>query len=333
MKKIPIGKNYSSQLLDDLRLVQDTEADLVINTFIEKHGIDELRNLVLWLTNPNLISEQSAFDIVNVFVSSLTLPSWASTDKIKNGCLFFDEYKNSIPILLGCLSLPYCYAAANGAEVLVLSERIYKDTQKRLEETAIFVFSVTNHLNWSNNSVFIRIAKVRLLHASIRVFCSKSPKWQAVWGSPINQEDMAGTNLAFSYIIVKGLRKLGKSLNPIQLDSYLHLWNVIGHLLGIVPRLIPENLRQAFLLDQAIAKRQFKPSDAGQKLTKALTDTLDSLIDSPVLSQMPAALMRFLLEDKIADLLDLPALEFKKNLIRILPSDFLFKTPPTALLN
>ena len=113
--------------------------------------------------------------------------------------------------LLGLLSLPYCYAAADGARVLDLSERIKNKPEHRLNETADFVWDVMAPNAFKpDGKGFTSILKVRLLHAAIRFYTGKSSKWNAAdWGLPVNQEDMAGTNLSFSLLVVRGLRKFG----------------------------------------------------------------------------------------------------------------------------
>ena len=100
--------------------------------------------------------------------------------------------------MLACLALPYCYAGADGAKVLAKSQRIQNDTLKRLEETGEFIFTVMQEKNWHNGKAFRKILKVRLMHAAIRFFSEFHGTWNTAWGKPVNQEDMAGTNGAFS---------------------------------------------------------------------------------------------------------------------------------------
>ncbi len=118
------------------------------------------------------------------------------------------EHHRLISLLLGTYSLPYCYAGANGAQVLWISERIKNNTFQRLEETGAFVFGIMQESDWHNGSNFQRIAKIRLLHAAVRWFTLHSGRWNDAWGYPICQEDMAATNLSFSYIAIQGLPKI-----------------------------------------------------------------------------------------------------------------------------
>jgi hypothetical protein len=227
--------------------------------------------------------------------------------------------------MLACYSLPYCYAGADGAKVLAMSQRIQTDTLKRLEETGEFIQIITQEKNWKNGEAFRKILKVRLMHAAIRFFTEYHGTWNLAWGKPVNQEDMAGTNGAFSYIVIRGMRKMGTEPEEADSEAYLHFWNVVSVIMGIDKQLIPNNLREAFVMDKVIAKRQFRPSDEGKLLTKALLDTMGKFIENPLLKSFPAAQMRFLMGDKVADILGIPAVTFEKKLVGLIPNSIMFR--------
>jgi len=214
--------------------------------------------------------------------------------------------------LLGTLSLPYCYAAKNGVQVLYLSQRLQKDTYQRLLETGQFVkqasqFDANSIENWKKI-----ILKVRLLHALVRINLSKSNQWQSAWGEPINQEDMAGTNLSFSYIVLRGMRKLGFEYTHQEAEDFLHLWNVIGALLGLEESLMPRTLQEAYWLDKTIAEKEFQKSQEGVTLAKALVEVYRNRIPSAWMSDFFIAQMRFLLGEKLADMLKIPTTQTQK---------------------
>ncbi len=60
-------------------------------------------------------------------------------------------------------------------------------------------------------------------------------------------------------------------------------------------------------------------------LTKSLLQTLEGFVPNPLLKAFPAAQMRFLLGDKVADLLGVPAVPFESKLIPFIPNQLLFK--------
>jgi hypothetical protein len=339
MKTIKPTRQFSNEMMDKYRQMGDPEADKVIADLFKSDGITGVREMFKWL---NTSESTSSFGIINDFiennqiqapwlVSTSTITSFANWKLMQQGMKFFAENQTAVGIMLACYSLPYCYAGADGAKVLAMSQRIQTDTLKRLQETGEFLEIVTKEENWENGEAVRKILKVRLMHAAIRFFTEHHGTWNLAWGKPVNQEDMAGTNGAFSYIVIKGMRKAGNAPNEADAEAYLHLWNVVSVIMGVNKALIPNNLREAFTMDKAIAKRQFRPSEEGKALTKALLNTIESFIENPLLKTFPAAQMRYLMGDSVADILGIPKSNFEKKLIPFIPTSILFRQSPPKL--
>ena len=118
---------------------------------------------------------------------------------------------------------------------------------------------------------------------------------------------MAGTNLSFSLIVIRGLRMLGYSVSQADQAAFMHIWAVVGCLTGLDEDLIPENSKMAQQLDSSIKKRQFQISTHGQELTGSLTDHILSVNKSKATANDIKGLMRYLLGKDIADMLDINA--------------------------
>lgn len=327
MNPIKPTRSFPNELMDKLRQTGDELADNIILQVFQQTEMTGLRDFFKWL---NSNETEYSLSFVNEFVNQKPeLPALANWKKMQKGMIFFQENQERIGIMLACLALPYCYAGADGARVLAKSQRIQNDTLKRLEETGEFIFTVMQEKNWKNGVAFRKILQVRLMHAAIRFFSEYHGSWDKTWGKPVNQEDMAGTNGAFSYIVIRGLRKTGKTPSESEEEAYLHLWNVISHIMGVEEVLIPQNLREAFTLDKVIANRQFRPSEEGKSLTKSLLQTLESFVSNPLLKSFPAAQMRYLLGDEIADLLGIPVHSIESKIIPFIPTQILFKAQPS----
>lgn len=312
-------KLYTNTFLDKMRFTEDPLADLAVSALFNLKSGAKFRDILNkeW-KNSDTLPERMPKKLTQFFEESSALPKWADIKLMQQGSRLFEAYNGDIMGLLGSLSLPYCYAAADGARVLQMSERIRKDTQKRLAETGQFVLDVLRPNAFAPDGKGIRsIQKVRLIHAAVRFHIKKSGKWKKEWGLPINQEDMAGTNLAFSFIILRGLRKIGRVINPESALAYQHLWNVIGHMLGLNEALIPSNLKQAYQLTTAIEKRHFKASSAGQSLTKALLDSYTEQIPVNLPNGYLNTYMRYVLGDQVADLLNLPPANWTDSLVKL----------------
>jgi hypothetical protein len=319
------SRTFSDNLLQQYRQQGDPPADAVITAIAEAGGKNELRLLMNWLAdNQDFTVNGQPTPVRNFFASYAQLPAWADSKRMESGMEFFKKHASQIGLILGCFSLPYCYLGANGAQVLWLTERIKNDTIRRLRETGEWVFGVNNSKEWITGKAIIRTLKIRLIHAGARWFSINSGRWNDDWGYPVNQEDMAGTNLAFSYIVLRGLRKAGIQATEQEEENYLHHINVIGYLNGVAEELLPENLREAYVLDRSIARRQFVSSEAGRGLTHSLLTGITeqvrktakrSVDDRPeAIWNLAAGEMRFFLGDQYADWLGIPKASVEKRL-------------------
>jgi hypothetical protein len=315
---------YDNKFLDFKRLSGDLAADgFIAYVFADPTRKQQLQQ---WLSGrsggDHLSLLKEAYPYFSFITTSSDLPSWADPKLMKAGSVFFSRHSEIIMSLLGLLSLPYCYTAANGAMVLYLSELIRKQTTKRLYDTAVFVWEVMGpNAFGKDGNACEEILKVRIMHAAARYYTLQSNKWDDSWGLPINQEDMAGTNLSFSFIVVRGLRMLGFSVSQADQVAFMHIWAVVGCLTGLDESLIPENSKMAQQLDAAIKQRQFSISSHGQELTQSLTDHILKVNKSKATANDILGLMRYLLGGEIADMLAIKAPElpgYKLTLIRML---------------
>ena len=314
---------FTPEYLAGKRKVADAPADgFIAHTFNDHAAKHALREYLAQLSHNHQLNHlPAAYAGQSLFAGALQLPGWANTKQMEQGSAFFARYANLIMNMLGLLSLPYCYAAADGARVLYLSERIRNDTAKRLQETGDFVWEVMAPNAFTpEGKGFASVLKVRLIHAAARYYTLQSGQWNTPeWGLPVNQEDMAGTNLSFSLLVIRGLRKLDIAVSYAEQQAFMHLWNVIGYLSGLEESLLPDDGKQAIALEQAISGHQFKPSTEGQALAKALVDYFTSLnLQPPFGSKETVQLMRFLLGNEVADILALPAGNAPKTMVNLL---------------
>ena len=159
------------------------------------------------------------------------------------------------------------------------------------------------------------------MHAAVRYYTLQSGQWNDQWGTPINQEDMAGTNLSFSLIVIRGLRMLGYSVSQADQAAFMHIWAIVGYLTGLDEELIPENSKHAQQLDGMIKQRQFRTSAHGKELTSSLTEHIMKVNKSKATKNDILGLMRHLLGTEIADMLGIEAPElpgYKLTFIRTL---------------
>lgn len=253
-----------------MREAGDEGADALINTL--SHS-GQLQLLYPHLSFP-LQADKASIDppAIKAFLfSSRPKPSWYDPDRMLNGQRFFRKYALDIMTLLGSLSLPYCYAASPGNKAIYLTEKMRKSPGKRLIETAHFIIGVMQEKCFDEDADgHILINQTRLIHALVRHHLLAKGQWNLAWGTPVNQEDMAGTNLAFSYIIVAGLKRAQFPVTEKEAEDFLFAWRYIGYQMYIDDELLPKNIAEAQALEQSIKARHVKYSEEGKSLTADL---------------------------------------------------------------
>ncbi len=307
------SSRWTDALLDRMRQLGDPVADRPVGAVLERGGVDAVRSIMQTLVRVDQpVPEQLPDEIRAYLVDTLPLPEWADARKVERGQQLFETWGLQIACCLFCASLPSSYAAAKGVKVLYLTARLDTDARRRVMETGQFLIDVGTVGGLDENGKGRRtIQRVRLMHAAVRHLIRARNEltpgmWHPDWGTPINQEDLAGTLMAFSYVFSDPMRRLGVRVPAEDVDAYLHLWNVIGHLLGMRDELLVRDGADAAALVDAIRRRQFKESAEGQELTRALLDLMDELTPLHRFDDTIPPLVRHLIGDETADLLGVP---------------------------
>jgi hypothetical protein len=253
------------------------------------------------------------------FAKTSALPSWADPDLIALGQQVYIRHGIWISLLLSYKSLPECYACAKGAEVLHRTARLNEQHgsmetySRRIAETARFVMLAMSPGGLSaQGKGMVAAQKVRLIHAVIRYYLRQQSWDSAKYDEPINQEDMAGTLMSFSALILLGMERLGINLEPVEKEAYIHCWRVIGHVVGLHEDMIPENAADAIQQGVSILDHQMARSEQGSALMKALLEFQDKKSGLMMSSETNVAMMRLMMGREISDLLDVPGVDQKK---------------------
>jgi len=296
----------SPDFLDSMRNSGDPLADTTIDGILASGGLAEA-NAALGQLMRNLFGR---FDSVPAYLSKYldqcnTLPAWADKSKMHRTQEFFTSQAAIFGIALMTQSLPILYAGGKGgSQVLFHTGQLSGHFRRRASQTLRFIMDVMEPGSFEPMGKGIpAIQKVRLMHAAIRHYARNSPLWigkTAGWGIPINQEELAGTLLAFSSMALEALQKLQVEVSDADQDCYLHTWKVIGHLLGIEEKMLPVDMADARQLWKQIDARNFIPTPEGQKLAVDHLTFLKELIPSRELNGFPNSLMHFLMGRRIS---------------------------------
>ena len=248
------------------------------------------------------------------------LPRWADADLMRAGEDFFNRWGLYVPLVLVCSSLPECYAAKKGVQVLQLTARLATDPKRRIVETAQMVLDVMAPGGLQPGARgYQTVRRVRLMHAGVRCLIQNDPRiargdaaasggarWDPDWGVPINQEDLAGTLTTFSWSVLVGLAALGVPVSDDEQDAFIHTWNVVGAMLGLREELLPKDADDAAALSSRIRERQWEESEEGREMTQALLEMLDESLPGRVIPGFGPSMIRHFIGDDVATQLGVP---------------------------
>jgi hypothetical protein len=309
-----LARLWTNQILDDARAAGDPVADAVVSELFREGEVDAVNSLMRTLVlndglPPHLLPP--------VVLEYLARPRPAPTiDPLRRRLAeeTFGVLGPEVLAVLGFYSLPADYAAKKGVQVLYRTGRLSHRPVRRVFETTQMVVDVMAPGGLGDEGRGVRSAeKVRLMHAAIRHLILNTPQnpWDPAFGTPINQEDLVGTLMSFSLLVLDGLERLGVELEPANRAAYFDSWMAVGPLLGIDDELIPSSLEEGRALTGLIHQRQIAGSPEGVELARALIEGYQSLLPAP-LRGTPASLIHFFLDhdpftgQNIAALLGVP---------------------------
>jgi len=293
-------------LLDQLRTEGDPLADEVVSRLFERGQVSAVSDLMTALIRNDGLPPEILPELIRKYLEqSGDLPQ-IDARRIERGEAVFAAYGPEILMVLGFYSLPSAYAAKKGVQVLYRTGYLSQRPVRRVFETTQMVIDVMRPGGLLGGGSGVRSAqKVRLMHAAIRHLLRSDVQrpWPQELGCPINQEDLAGTLMTFSFLVLDGLQKLNILLSRQEQEDYLYAWVVVGRLLGIREELLPADLSQAEALTRRIYGRQIAECSEGKAMTQALLVGMQQLVPGSWLDGVPVALIRhFLRQDPFGGL-------------------------------
>ncbi len=298
---------WSNEFLDKYRNMGDRRADVVIKALEDSQELKSVNDALDHLnSNNDQLPPGLPQVMVDYFNDTAQLPDWADLNKVAIAEKLFSTRGPLFGVVLLCGSLPTLFAGGQGgAQVMMATGQFTQHYERRAGETLRFILDVLEPKGLESGGKGLRtIQKVRLMHAAIRFYASKSPKaWSAKpkWGKPINQEELTGTFLAFSSKALEDIAKMGVDVEPDVQEAYFHTWKVVAHLLGIEPEMVPKNLDDAKPLWDRIAERNFMRTESGVKLAECHVNFLKKVIPGHLVDGMAVSLMRYLMGRKMTE--------------------------------
>ncbi len=301
----------------------DPLADEIISTLYAERTLNEANQVLSQLVLNDRPDPANTPAVLQRYLSLTSqLPGWTDYAAIDRAQKFFAERGPLILMSLVTCSLAECYALKKGVQVLYTTHRMdERHVYRRIYETAQFIIDTCFSGGLATGGRGVRsIQKVRLMHGSIRHLllaptpATADPASRAfsdvllatTWntpelGRPINFEDQAFTLLSFSWMTLRSLERFKVDTTAQEASDWMHLWAVIGHLLGIPAELTPQTTSEAEQLYEAIRASQAGATPQGDELTRALGTFVAEKLHSPWLGrQLTTMLLRLLCDERAA---------------------------------
>lgn len=314
---------WTDAFLDRLRTEGDAGADLVFEK-IQTDGEGRwITDLFRSMDSNDARPPGATFpELEPFFRRGERLPADVDLQRVHRGEDVFIRYPYDAALALLAKSLPEGYQAPNLALILQLSGDLQRYTYRRLLATLQTVVNVSScHGFGPTGQAVITAQKLRLLHSGIRAVIRRDlPDYEPRYGVPVNQEDMLGTIMGFSLLVIEGWRHLGVPLTDADAEDYLYLWLTFARLMGCHPPLepdsrayVPDDLADARAFYAAYQRRHYvaaSQNPAGVALAKANLRMLRHLVPwflRPLgFGFLPRVLMHELMGQEACDRLAIP---------------------------
>ena len=211
------------------------------------------------LVDPDAVAPE--FDVLRRRTDLLPETLNPEPEKLFLAQRLFGDYTAEISGALLLAALPQSYATEYGAAVLGARGELENNLTRRIGHTAQFLLTVmqpgantaddqSRLWDWkasekaSLESVeylpWAACVRLRIYHQLVRnqlVAASADERIKHLLGTendpPLNQEDLLGMLLTFSFSVFEVLDRFGISWTADEQEAYLHLWDVIGGYLAI----------------------------------------------------------------------------------------------------
>jgi hypothetical protein len=224
--------------LDGLRRSGDPAADATVAALYADNGMAAIGTIFKLLKANDTPLPPDAPEPLKAFMaSSAGLPPGLDVARLARGGQAF--LRNSLPsvVVLLASSLPRGYAAPCICDILSISRDLERHPFGRLMGVVQLLINISDADAFQpKGRAIVTAQKLRLLHAGIRVLAGKyRPDYVQRFGAPVNHEDMLGTIMGFSYLLIDGVRRLGLPLSDDEAEDLYYLWRVFAMLMGITP--------------------------------------------------------------------------------------------------
>jgi ER-bound oxygenase mpaB/B'/Rubber oxygenase, catalytic domain len=322
---------FTDSQMETLRVTGDACADAAVAAYFDATGAahDQLF-LALGSAPAQAVADDDQPGIGAFARRVEAWPEWADPELVRDGQRVFGEFGPQLGMGLFMASLPSDYAFARGVQVLAGTGRLTHNPKRRYVETGQMIIDVMTPGALEPGGVgYQAVRHVRLMHAAVRHVLlhldeieqeggpAMAP-WDPELGLPINQLQLLGTLLSFSVVGIKALGRSGVRVSSHQAEAYIHVWNLVGHQMGIREDLLPLSWEDSKALWERRSRNEYGPTPEGRALTKAAIDCMNELFGFTHLPGLPATGIRHYLGNETADLLGVPKPDWTRIIFELM---------------
>lgn len=253
------------------------DADPVAEAFVDEvylgRGSNEGREMLEQAISKGVDAVAEAPDSMRrMFAQAERDPDWLDPDRVQIGARVFRRLGPAAFSFAGASTL-LAYTENSIVKPLALTGAYAGDTAlNRFMETARFWIDATESGGLDPRGAGRATAiRVRVMHVFVRRRLLKHPEWDLdAWGVPINQSEMTIPLLDSSLATGFALKAIGHRSSLREIDSMMHLWRYIGHIMGVQPRRFPETIGEGIRLSAMyMLKRAHQAGEDGRELVES----------------------------------------------------------------
>jgi hypothetical protein len=321
---------FTDAFVEQLRQTGDPPADAAVEEFFAATQAEHT-HLFRRLARAQA-GERSDEELPGIgpFVEALEpWPDWADPRLVAEGQRLFGDYGLQLGMGLFMASLPSDYAFGKGVQALSRTARLTRDPKRRYVETGQMIIDAMTPGGLDPGAPGYRAVRhVRLMHAAVRHVLGHLDEievegppiapWDPAFGLPISQLQLLGTQFSFSVEGVKALRRSGVRVSDRQAEAYIHVWNLVGHQIGVGDDLLPLSWPDSLRLWEERRKKEYQATPEGRELTAAAIECMNELFGFSHLPGLPATGIRHYLGNETADTLGVPKADWTRVIFELM---------------
>ncbi|HWE56556.1 MAG TPA: oxygenase MpaB family protein [Acidimicrobiales bacterium] len=292
----------------DPRYIWDADVDQIVASLIDDGQVPLVNRILAdWTTNNQALPSGLPADLADLLTEARRLPAWADQNRLAAGARFTQKYGSYLGLLYGlCSGLLSC-AIPHEARAVYYSAGA-ANMKLRVAKTAKLGYEVMQTDAYQpTGQMIVTACKTRMVHAGVRHLLPQSAGWEGAPTEvkPISQDDILVTWHSLATTAMHHLTAWNVPMDPVEVDGFLHVWQVTAHMLGVLDEYIPATWSAASMQYDQVLAPVIGPTPEGVELARVLLQIV-AQADAGLTQPFVEAMIRYMLGRQVADWLEIP---------------------------